>query len=74
MKDRSSVYYSAFNHSPVCAYCKNYIRNNSRQCKAFSNEYSIPKEIWEGKNDHSKPYPGDNGIRFALDPRFEERK
>jgi hypothetical protein len=31
-------------------------------CDAFPNQ--IPIEIWTGKNDHSQPFPGDNGIQF----------
>ena len=30
-------------------------------CKAFER---IPPEIWLGGHDHTKPYPGNNGLRF----------
>lgn len=46
--------------SPTCGLCSHYI--NGRTCKAFQD--GIPPEIWLGKNDHTKPYPGDNGIQF----------
>lgn len=31
-------------------------------CMAFPT--GIPKEIQEGKNDHTKPYSGDGGFRY----------
>jgi hypothetical protein len=31
-------------------------------CDAFPD--GIPDEIWTGKNDHKKPYPGDHDIQF----------
>jgi hypothetical protein len=34
----------------------------SAKCKAFHDR--IPDDILLGKNDHTKPYPGDNGVRF----------
>jgi len=33
-------------------------------CSAFSK--GIPAEIAYGDNDHTKPYPGDNGIQFEV--------
>lgn len=33
------------------------------KCSAFP--VGIPQEILDGNNDHSKPYPGDNGIIFG---------
>lgn len=49
-------------YSPVCSLCANLIDyGKGRKCKAFS---EIPLEIWTGKHDHTKPYKGDNGIRF----------
>lgn len=47
--------------SVVCHTCTNLIDGYLRKCKAFE---KIPDEIWEGKNNHRKPYKGDNGIRF----------
>jgi len=46
--------------SPICTFCKNE-STTKRKCRAFS---EIPLPIWNGDNDHTKPYPGDNGIRF----------
>ncbi len=48
-------------YSEVCSKCK-YLKDGiNRKCKAFK---EIPSVIWEGENDHIKPYPGDNGIQF----------
>jgi len=50
--------------SNVCTHCKHYnfddVENHT--CEAFPD--GIPPDIWLGKNDHTKPYPGDHGIRF----------
>jgi len=44
-----------------CALCKHLQPN--RKCKAFTKK--IPDEIFlTGEYDHSKPFPGDNGILF----------
>lgn len=34
-------------------------------CKAFDSNSGIPNEILVGKNDHRKPYPGDNDIHYS---------
>jgi len=49
-------------YSPTCFYCKYLISLENRTCEAFPNR--IPIEIWNGDNDHIKPYKGDNGIQF----------
>lgn len=50
---------------PPCNNCKNYDRENNKEitCRAFTPD-RIPEVILQGKNDHKKPFPGDNGIRF----------
>jgi len=39
------------------------------RCLAFPS--GIPAEIITGEFDHTKPYPGDRGIRFSPEPREE---
>ena len=33
-------------------------------CAAFPYPREIPDEIADGTNDHTTPYPGDNGIQY----------
>ena len=47
--------------SPVCADCKHLDTTKFKKCAAFD---KIPDEIWEGKNPHRQPYPGDGGIQY----------
>ena len=55
-------------YSKVCVYCAHLITDpEGRTCKAFPD--GIPMEIWDGRNDHRKPYPGDGGVVFR---RFDE--
>jgi len=49
-------------YSSVCTYCTHV--TGFRHCTAFGDR-EIPLEIWNGENDHTKPYPGDRGIRFT---------
>ena len=36
-------------------------------CKAFPR--GIPLAIWQGRNNHTQPYPGDNGVRYQAAAR-----
>ena len=47
--------------SGTCTPCKHLKNGIDRECKAFER---IPLPIWEGRNNHRKPYKGDNGIQF----------
>jgi hypothetical protein len=50
--------------SPICTFCKHLL--SIRRCAAFD---EIPLPIWKGENNHTRPYPGDGGIRFEqVDP------
>lgn len=44
-----------------CASCVHRFANPAL-CKAFPQ--GIPRAIRDGDNDHTKPFPGDNGIRY----------
>jgi len=46
---------------PKCFECK-YLHGD-RTCEAFPD--GIPDDIWWGENEHTKPYPEDNGFRFS---------
>lgn len=49
---------------PQCRSCA-HLRPEGN-CKAFVN--GIPVQIWVNNFDHTKPYPGDNGIRYKAKP------
>jgi hypothetical protein len=53
-------------YSEVCTFCAHYRPRDEerRRCDAFPDGDGIPLEIWKGKNDHTAPHPGDNGIVF----------
>lgn len=51
-------------YSPVCSLCRHLDESGERRCAAFPDLGSIPLEIWQGKNPHTAPVEGDNGIQF----------
>lgn len=48
--------------SPICSLCSRH-NQRGRRCEAYPE--LIPDEIWYGRNDHTSPYPGDNGLQFV---------
>jgi molybdopterin-guanine dinucleotide biosynthesis protein A len=61
-------------HSRVCKLCKHFsivrsIDSGKHVCDAFPD--GIPDEIWQGDNNHSKPYQGDHGIQFEQSYKAE---
>ena len=50
--------------SPICLGCEHFntLDNDKLSCKAYPD--GIPKEIITSEHDHTKPFKGDNGIRF----------
>ena len=51
-----------------CHFCR-HLNQGEFGCSAFPD--GIPDEILSGEVDHETPYPGDGGIQFELDPRFD---
>jgi hypothetical protein len=51
---------------PQCSRCLNLTDPLLWKCRAFPD--GIPGDILGGDFDHTKPYPGDSGIRFDRDP------
>lgn len=45
-----------------CFNCKHYL--GIFRCEAYPDR-DIPDAIMLGEHDHTKPFPGDNGIRFS---------
>jgi hypothetical protein len=54
----------------MCSFCQYLGKWNfaaeAQTCSAFPDR--IPDEIWNGRNKHVEPYPGDHGIRFEPRP------
>jgi len=53
-----------------CMSCKHY--STANRCVAFPS--GIPKEIYYGEHDHSKPFKGDNGILFEKDSETKTKR
>lgn len=51
-----------------CTMCIHY--RGKRKCKAFPGK--IPEVVFTGKHDHTKPFPGDGGVRFEPKEVVEE--
>jgi excisionase family DNA binding protein len=52
-----------------CYRCKHFLGSKAGKCNAFPGQ--IPGQIWSGKDQHTKPFPGDRGIRFQLNIAME---
>ncbi len=48
--------------APRCFECRYFQCAKHGVCDAFPDQ--IPLEIWSGKVQHNRPFPGDRGIRF----------
>jgi len=48
--------------APICMACARV--TGVAECQAFPE--GIPDDIWLGGYDHRLPYPGDEGVLFAL--------
>lgn len=59
--------------APICVDCVHFITGDDKEglrCAAYPD--GIPDEILFGDADHTKPYKGDNGIRFQSKDKAEK--
>lgn len=73
MSSRDDKFVAGTTAAPVrafvmaCTSCRHRDRERPYACAAFPE--GIPEEIRRGQNDHTRPYPGDNGIRYERETR-----
>ena len=48
--------------SNVCCFCSRLRSADERTCDAFPD--GIPRAIWSGKDRHTQPVAGDQGLQF----------
>ena len=59
----------------LCVYCKRGRWGDLGEiigCEAFPS--GIPVEILDNIHDHRKPYPGDNGVLFAMPDDIDDAR
>jgi len=61
-------------NNSICSTCSRLTSEMNRVCEAFPQK--IPDIIWSGKNVHTSPVPGDQGIlyRYITDIELAERR
>ena len=56
---------------PSCIGCRHFYAGVAGELLCVAFPEGIPEEIWEERNDHREPYPGDHGIQFEEGPYDE---
>jgi hypothetical protein len=57
--------------APFCVFCRHLREEAGLPCTAFP--AGVPDSIMLDGYDHRRDHPGDNGIRFELDPAREAK-